>query len=320
MSGVCPVIRPMPPPPRPDHIRSMSNDPKNSFAALSDALVKVVTAAAPHVAGVEWGGRSSISAIIWRPGVLVTSEQSLPDVEHYTAVLPGGARVPATVAGRDAATNVAVLRVETAAGAPLTLSEPAGVAALVVAVGSDGAGGPTAHMGGIEILGPAWESQRGGRIDRLIRIGVKLAFSDEGGPVLDAEGGVLGMSTFGPRRGVMIIPAATIERTIDPLLKQGRMARGWLGVGLHEVALPAEIAQRAAATGGLMVVSFAEAAPAAGVLLPGDIITAVAGNAVASVRALARLLGPDSVGRPLELTLVRGGALTNVVVTIGGRP
>lgn len=319
MSGACPVIHPMPPPLRRDHIRNMSNDPKNSFAALSDALVEVVAAASPHVAGLDWGGRGGISAILWRPGVLVTSEQGLPDAERYTAVLPGGARVTATVAGRDAATNVAVLRVE-ADAPPLTLVEPAGLGALVVAVGSDRAGGATAHMGGIEVLGPAWESQRGGRIDWLIRIGVKLAYGDEGGPVLDASGGVLGMSTFGPRRRVMIIPAATVERAIDPLLQQGRMARGWLGVGLHEVALPAEIAQRAAVTGGLMVVSFAEAAPAAGVLLPGDIITAVAGNAVVSVRALARLLGPESVGCPLELTLVRGGALTNVVVTIGGRP
>ena len=319
MSGLCPVIHPMLPPLRPDHIYSMSNDPKNPLAALSDALMEVVAAASPYVAGLDWGGRGGISAILWRPGVLVTSEQSLPDAERYTAVLPGGARVTATMAGRDAATNVAVLRVA-AEAATLTVSEPGAVGALVVAVGSDGAGGATARMGGIEVLGPAWESQRGGRIDRLIRIGVKLAFSDEGGPVLDANGGVLGMSTFGPCRGVMVIPAATVERTIDPLLRQGRMARGWLGVGLHEVALPPDIAQRAGATGGLMVVSFAEAAPAAGVLLPGDILTAVAGKAVASVRALARLLGPDSVGCPLELTLVRGGALTNVVITIGGRP
>ncbi len=319
MSGVRPVIHPMPPPLRPDHIHSMSNDLKNPLAALSDALMEVVAAASPYVAGLDWGGRGGISAILWRPGVLVTSEQSLPDAERYTAVLPGGARVTATMAGRDAATNVAVLRVA-AEAATLTVSEPGAVGALVVAVGSDGAGGATARMGGIEVLGPAWESQRGGRIDRLIRVGVKLAFGDEGGPVLDANGGVLGMSTFGPRRGVMVIPAATVERTIDPLLQQGRMARGWLGVGLHEVALPPDIAQRAGATGGLMVVSFAEAAPAAGVLLPGDILTAVAGKAVASVRALARLLGPDSVGCPLELTLVRGGALTNVVITIGGRP
>ncbi len=296
-----------------------SSDPASALSALSDTLVCVAAGASAHVANLDWGRRGSLSAVLWRAGVLVTSEQSLPDADHYDAVLPGGGHARATLAGRDPATNVAVLRVE-AEAAEFAVAEPAGVGALVLAVGSDGGGGGTARMGGIEVLGPAWESQRGGRIDRLVRIGVRLPPGAEGGPVVDARGALLGMSTFGPRRGVLVIPAATVARVVDPLLQQGRMARGWLGVGLHEVALPPEIAQRAAAAGGLMVMSFADAAPAAGVLLPGDILVAMAGDAVTTVRALARMLGPDAVGKTLELTLVRGGALTTASVVIGARP
>lgn len=298
---------------------NVSSDPATAFSTLSDTLVRVVAGASAHVANLGWGRRGSLSAILWREGVLVTSEQSLPDADHYDTVLPGGGQARATLAGRDPATNVAVLRV-TAEAEAFDVAEPTGVGALVLAIGSDGGGGATARMGGIEAMGPAWESQRGGRIDRLVRIGVRLPPGAEGGPVIDARGALLGMSTFGPGRGVLVIPAATMARVIDPLLQGGRLARGWLGVGLHEVALPPEIAQRAAATGGLMVMSFAEAAPAAGALLPGDILVAVAGSAVATARALARLLGPDAVGKTLELTLVRGGALTTVPVVIGARP
>ena len=295
-----------------------SSDPASAFSALSDALVGVAAGASAHVAHLAWGRRGGLSAILWQAGALVTSEQSLPDADQYDAVLPGGRSTRATLAGRDPTTNVAVLRVDGQAAA-FAVAEPAGVGALVLAVGSDG-GGATARMGGIEALGPAWESQRGGRIDRLVRIGVQLPPDAEGGPVVDARGALLGMSTFGPRRGVLVIPAATVARVVDPLLRHGRMARGWLGVGLHEVALPSEIAQRAAVSGGLMVMSFADSAPAAGVLLPGDILVAVAGSPVATVRALARMLGPDAVGKTLPLTLVRGGALTTVQVTVGARP
>ncbi len=294
---------------------STSSDPAASLATLSDAMERAVAAASAHVASLAWGRRGGLSAILWRAGVLVTSEQSLPDADHYDATLPGGSHARATLAGRDPSTNVAVLRVEADATA-FTVAEPAGVGALVLALG----GGGTARLGNIEALGPAWESQRGGRIDRLVRLAVPLPPDAEGGPVLDARGALLGMSTYGPRRGVLAIPAATVARSVEPLLQHGRMARGWLGVALHEVALPPEIAQRATATGGLMVMGFADGAPAAGTLLPGDILVAVAGSPVVTVRALARMLGPDAVGQALELTLVRGGALTQVQVTIGARP
>ena len=296
--------------------------PENSFSALSDALAAVVATAAPLAAAIEWGGRGQVSAIRWRSGVLVTSEQSLPDSEAYTAVLHGGRRVAATLAGRDPATNVAVLRIDAESGSETRFEhgEPRGVGALVLAIGSDGAGGATARMGGIEVMGPAWESQRGGKIDRLLRIGVRLGPGAEGGPVLDAQGALLGMSTFGPRRGVMVIPATTIARGLDQLLERGRMARGWLGVGLHPVALPPDLAARSGAESGLMVVSFADAAPAAGVLLPGDIVIAIGDAKVSDPRAVAGLFGPETVGTAMTLTLVRGGAVTEVKVTIGARP
>lgn len=289
------------------------------FSELSQALEARVRTAAPLVASLTWGGRGPLSAILWRDGVLVTSEQSLPEAERYEAVLPGGERLAATLAGRDPATNVAVLRLETR-GPAWAPAEPAGVGALVLALGGDGLGNATARMGGIEVLGPAWQSMRGGRIDRLVRIGVRLPAAAEGGPVVDPDGGVLGMSTFGPRREVMVIPSATIDRVAGPLLSQGRMARGWLGVGLHEVALPRDIATRAGTESGLMVMGLADDAPAAGKLLPGDILVAIDGTKVAQSRVVASLLGPETVGRSMSISLVRAGELATVSVVIAARP
>lgn len=289
------------------------------FAALSLATEAAARQAAPLVAGLEWCGRHHISGVLWRSGVLVTSEQSLPTAEGYTAVLPGGARVAATLAGRDPSTNLAALRLEGEAPA-VAQAEPGGVGALVLALGSDGAGGITARMGAVEVLGPAWESMCGGRIDRLLRLGLRLAPAAEGGPVVDAHGRLLGMTTFGPRRAVLVIPASTITRVLEPLLRDGRIACGWLGVGLHAVSLPRELAERAGTGHGVMVVNIAEGAPAAGVLLPGDILLEIDGTPVATPRNVAAVLGPERIGHAVPLKLLRGGALATPSVVVGARP
>jgi S1-C subfamily serine protease len=289
------------------------------FATLSASIAETARAGAGAVAALDWGGRHHISGVLWRPGVLVTSAQSLPESDGYTAILPGGAHAPATLAGRDPATNIAVLTLE-AAAPTLPTAEASGVGELVLALGSDGAGEITARMGAIEVLGPAWESQRGGKIDRLIRLGVRLGPAAEGGPVLSAAGGLLGMSTFGPRSDVLVIPAATIGRALDQLLQEGRIARGWLGVGLHPVALPREIAEREGVAGGLMVVNLAEGGPAAAALLPGDILLELEGAAVTTSRGVAAALGPETIGRTVALKVLRAGAVTMPSVTIAARP
>jgi S1-C subfamily serine protease len=289
------------------------------LAALSDSLAALVAARAASAVALDWGGNRPISAIAWRPGVLVTSEQSLPRAAGYFAIRQDGERVAATLAGRDATTNVAVLRVEGGAD-PVPPSLPRGAGALVMALGREIHGGTIARLAAIELLGPAWDSQAGGRIDHLIRLGLRLPPAAEGGPVFDTRGLLLGMSTFGPRRSVLVIPVATIGRVVEPLLAHGRIARGWLGVMLHPVALPREMQERAGAGSGLMVIGLAENAPAASLLLQGDILLAIDGIALATPRAAAIALGPDSVGRALPVRVLRGGVVTTLTITIAARP
>ncbi len=292
----------------------------DDLARFSDALAALAASAGTLVVGLRAGKGRLSSGVLWRDGAIVTSEQALAEAEDYVAVLPGGADARATLAGRDRATNIAVLRVE-AGAAERTRTEPVGPGALALALGTDGAGGCTARLAVIHRVGPAWHSMAGGRIDRLVRLDARLSGTEEGGPVLDARGGLLGISTLGPRRRALVIPHATVERALDPLLAEGRVARGWLGVALHPVALPDALRAAAECDAGLMVVALNAGGPAerAGVL-PGDILLAVDGTRSTSLRALAERLGPERVGKECVLRLLRAGAVREIGAMVGARP
>jgi S1-C subfamily serine protease len=287
-------------------------------AALSNRTAK----AAPTLAALTFEGRrSQRSGFLWQPGVLVTSEQGLPDGAAQ-AVLQNGATVAATPAGRDSGTNIAVFRLDASGPAPdwPKAAEPS-AGALVLLLGADGTGGVSARLGLINVVGPAWTSMAGGRVDRLIRLDARLAAAEEGGPVLDAAGGLLGMSTLGPRRRTLVIPAETLARVVQPLLSAGRVARGWLGVSLHPVAVPPALQAQAGATVGLMLMSLAEGGPGdkAG-LLPGDIVLTLDGVATEHPRATALALAALPAGRTVTLRLLRGGVVQSTDIVIGERP
>jgi S1-C subfamily serine protease len=251
----------------------------------------------------------------------VTSEQSLPDRDVLEAVLADGSSSSGKVAGRDPATNVAVVRLDKSAPAPaLTASIPQ-VGALVIAAGSDGGGRPSARLGTVNAVGPEWHSMRGGRIDARIQLDIRLAASEEGGPAFDAAGGWLGMTTFGPRGQILVIPGATVERIAPALLATGRVPRGWLGVALRPVAVPDELREAAGETTGLMVMSLNPEGPSAKAgIVPGDIILSVDGTSARRLRSVLAHLGSDSVGKSVSLRLIRGGAVIPVEAAITERP
>ena len=299
----------------------MSTQDTDALARLSDAVAARVAEASGLVVAVRPKGGRARSGILWRDGVAVVSEQVLPEAESYEAVLAGGSIVPARLAGRDPGTNVAALRLDGAHAATLPAAAEPRVGALALALGTDGAGGTTARLALVQEAGPAWHSQAGGRIDRRVILDARLGGGDEGGPVLDGAGRLLGMSTLGPRRRALVIPAATVERVLGPLLERGGVARGWLGVSLQPVAVPEALRAAAGAEAGLMVLAFAEGGPAAAAgVMPGDILVALGGEPVARARALAERLGPDSVGQAVEVRLLRAGQALSVSVTVAARP
>jgi S1-C subfamily serine protease len=287
---------------------------------LSSALADRVAAAAPSVVALKAGPRHR-SGILWRPDVVVTSEQVVGD-QDTAVIMQNGTEVAAKLAGRDPTTNVAVFRLETPLSGGLsthgTCKPRAGSLALVV--GADPAGMATGRLAMVHATGPAWHSMAGGRIDTLIRLDVRLG-SDEGGPVLDPAGALLGMSTSGPRRRGLVIPAATIARVVDPLLEQGHIARGWLGVGLQPVAVPGALQASTGQARGAMVLQLVTNGPAeqAGVL-PGDILLSIDDFRFGQRRGLASLMGPERIGKAVTVRLLRAGETREIGVVIAARP
>jgi S1-C subfamily serine protease len=287
---------------------------------LSSALADRVAGASSSVVALKAGPRHR-SGILWRPDVVVTSEQVVGD-QDTALVMQNGTEVSAKLAGRDPTTNVAVFRLQTplsgGLSTPGTCKPRAGSLALVV--GADPSGMATGRLAMVHATGPAWHSMAGGRIDTLIRLDVRLG-SDEGGPVLDPTGALLGMSTSGPRRRGLVIPAATIARVVDPLLEQGHIARGWLGVGLQPVAVPGALQASTGQARGAMVLQLVSNGPAeqAGVL-PGDILLSIDDFRFGQRRGLASLMGPERIGKAVTVRLLRAGETREIGVVIAARP
>jgi S1-C subfamily serine protease len=293
-----------------------------SSLQLSNELAALVAATAQSVVAVHGGGRRPSSGIIWRPGIVVTAEETIVRDADLALTLPGGDRVEATLAGRDPSTDVAVLRYEAAppvkAFAATTFATNLRAGHLALAVGrADGE--PVATLGIVAFAGAPWRSRHGGQIDARVVIDARLPAVAEGGALVSADGGLIGIAVFGPRRRVLAIPAATIARVAPIIQDRGHIARGYLGVGLQRVPLAA--AEGAEAQRGAMVVTLDPAGPAkAAGILQGDIIVRLGGSPVTGLRAVYQQLGSDAVGKKLAIDLIRAGVHKTIEVTIAPRP
>jgi len=296
----------------------------NSLVAFSDAAAELVERTASSIVAVHGGGRGPSSGIHWRSGVIVTAEEVLERDENIKVMLPGGRVVAASLAGRDSSTDVAVLRFQPDGlpAAPTANAASLRAGHVVLALGNH-EGAPIASLGIVAIAGPAWHSLRGGTIDSLIRLDLALSPAAEGGAVVDVQGRVVGMAVLGPRRRALAIPTSTIDRVVDQLLAKGHVFRGYLGAGLQPVRLgrPSFGAQPAGSGRGILVASIDPDGPAARAgLLVGDIVTTWNAKPVDRVREVMRLLGSESIGKTIDLGLLRGGAPTTLKVVIGERP
>lgn len=298
----------------------MADIADNPLANLSETLAERVSVARGLVAGISVPGHRMRSGTLWRKDVVVASEQVFPDAADATVTLADGSAFNARVAGRDPGTNIVALQLSgTPDPAPLSADEPR-PGALALALAADD-GGICVRLGVIHSVGPSWYSRAGGRIDRRITLDIAVTTREEGGPVLDPAGGLLGISTLGPRRRVLVIPASTVDAVLEPLLSKGRVERGWLGLALQPVLVPEALHTAAGQERGLMIMRAAKDGPGARANLhAGDILVTIGGESVTSPAMLAKRLGPDSVGKQVELRLIRADNIRSVPVTIGIRP
>ena len=299
----------------------MTTDAEALPVQLSQALAAQVTSAQRLIVAIRARQGGVRTGTLWRPDTVLASEQVFAKVDEAEILGPAGVTTTGHVAGRDPGTNIVALRLD----APIEMQRPgpgeAKPGGLVLTLAADRDAALQVRLGIVRAVGPAWHSQAGGRIDRRIWLDLELSADEEGGPVVDVAGAMLGMSTAGPGRRGLVIPGETIERVLDPLLRDGRIDRGWLGAAFYPVALPAALAQQAGQNRGLMVLRVVDGGPAgvAGVV-PGDILLAVGDVTTARPRQISRFLGPESIGQQVTLRIVRAGALLALAAEITARP
>jgi S1-C subfamily serine protease len=298
---------------RPRHPEIMENE----LVALSNELAGAVEHAGRAVVAVNARPRFASSGVVWRPGVIVTAEHTIRRREEIGITLPDGRSTSATLAGRDPGTDIAVLKLADAdvPAATLGSTEALQPGHLILAIGRSADSGVNATMGVMSAVSGPWRSWRGGQIDQYLRLDLTLYPGSSGGAVVDTAGRVLGISTSALSRiAGLAVPASTVNRVVDELLRTGHVSRGYLGLGLHPVSLPD-------GSTGLIVLSAEPNGPAAvaGMLL-GDILVALAGKPLSDTDEIQAILNGQSVGKPLAARIVRGGQVIELTITVGERP
>jgi hypothetical protein len=293
----------------------MSTGPAAALALLSEAIVAQIAAVAPMLVAIRTGHNRHISGILWQHDLVVTSDQALPAQDSYTLVVSGGLLTAARAARRNAAANLVSLRLEAPTNPVQILapSEPrVGSLALVLAADVDAA--PLARLTMIH-------KPSAGGAEQTMVLDLPSELVPEGGPVIDASGKLLGMAVVGAAGTATVISHAAITRMLDPQQAMLGSRRGWLGVALQPITVPEGLRASVGQGSGRMVVSLAPSGPAdlAG-LRPGDVLLSLDGHSISGAHALRAFLGPERVGRQVEVRLLRDGQIETRHVTVAPQP
>lgn len=295
----------------------------NVLVDLSNQFAELVKSAGQSVVRVEGRRRIPASGIVWSAdGLIITASHVVARDEGIRVGLADGNSLDAALVGRDPSTDLAVLRVD-ATLAPLAEANKQDVAVgnLVLALARPGRS-VQAAWGIISALGDNWRTGGGGIIDRYVQTDLVMYPGFSGGPLVGADGSLLGLNTSALARGVSVAaPTMTLARVADTLLAHGRIRRGYLGVSTQRVHLPETLRGTVGQKRGLLVVSVEPDSPAEkGGLTLGDTIVAVAGIAVQNHDDLLAALSGDKIGTAVPLTILRGGQVQTQEVVVGDRP
>jgi S1-C subfamily serine protease len=310
---------------KPEASMETISESTNTLQSLSQDLARVVERASTAVVSINARRRSSSSGVCWRDGVIVTAAHTLRRSEDISVISPSGESIAATLAGADSSTDLAVLKIDSAVISPPSFGDTSQlkVGNVVLAVGRGAQRGLNTTLGIVGVLSGAWRTWQGGLIDQFVGLDLDLHPGADGGPLADSNGNVLGINTLGlSPRIALTIPASTVNRVVGKLLEKGHIGRGYLGLGMRPIELPEDLNRtlHTSVESGLIVVSVEPDGPGgkAGILF-GDVIVALGGAGTGNLRDLQALLEPESVGTTIPVSIIRGGKLVEVNVTVGER-
>jgi S1-C subfamily serine protease len=309
-------------------------DPLDAYSA---AVVGAVERVGPAVVSVYVGGAAEAaqarggagSGVVVTPdGYLLTNEHVVQRVTEARVAFVDGRSLPAVVAGRDPATDLAVLRAQATMlpYARLASAQRLRAGQLVVAVGNPFGFESTVSAGVVSALGRSLRSRHGRLIEGVVQHTAALNPGNSGGPLVDALGAVAGINTaiIAMAQGIgFAIPAATAQWVLTEILTQGRVRRAWLGVAARDRPLDLRLVRALSlpAPRAVEVLSREAQGPAADSdLQPGDLIVAVNDQPLDGVDALHRHLARVPPGSELALTIVRRTQRLTVALTVREPP
>jgi S1-C subfamily serine protease len=294
----------------------------NILVELSNSLAAAAEKAAASTLLVNARRRMPASGIAFASDLVLTADHVIENEDGITVLLADGTEAAAKLAGRDPGSDLAVLRLEKECLTPAEPVRQASIGQLVLALGRPSNAGIEASLGVISAMGGPLRTPQGS-IDRYIRTDATPYPGFSGGPLVDAEGKVVGVNTSGFGRGVVLtIPAEYAWKVAGQLARSGSVKRGFLGVRSEAVELP-ESAQkelkRTQAT-GLLLVGVERNSPAeTAKLIVGDILVGMDGQPVPDHDALFTHLTGDVVGKSIPMEVLRGGQPQVFMVEVGAR-
>jgi S1-C subfamily serine protease len=297
---------------------------QNVLVELSDALADAAETAGKATVLVNARRRMPASGIAYASDLILTADHVVEREDDIKVILADGSEVPARLAGRDAGSDLAVLKLERAAGADAVAEAtktPARLGQIALALGRPTPDGIEASLGTVSAIGGPIRTGRGGMLERYIRTDSISYPGFSGGPLVAADGTILGLNTSGLANGAAVtVPADLAWRIADTLVKHGRIKRGYLGIRSQAVDIP-ESSQKALkreqAT-GLLIIGVENGSPAAkGGLIVGDILVGVAGAPVLHHDELFNRLNGEVVGKSTPIDILRGGQPQTLNVSIG---
>jgi S1-C subfamily serine protease len=297
---------------------------KSVWTQLSSSFADTIAHLENSIVAIDGGGRSTASGVVWQPGVIVTTHHCLRLRENIQIILAGES-LSARLIGSDATTDLAVLGFDADKLTPLPTANDlvTRTGEVVLSVGRSRLGDISASSGIIARTGSAWQTWRGGEIDRLIRPDIQLYVGQSGSALVNEQRQVLGINSPAlARQAVITIPALTIRRVVDAILKLGHAPRPFLGLAMQPIPIP-EPARELFPGGAeqtLLVTHVEPKAPAAqaGVMV-GDVIVAFNGKPVRGVHEILHRIRALRIGDTISLAVLRGGAKLDLTVSVADR-
>jgi S1-C subfamily serine protease len=280
---------------------------------VGPAVVSIAVGKPAPVHGGEQTGAGS-GVVVAPDGYILTNQHVVHGARRLTVFFTNGSQVEAALVGEDPATDLAVIRANGSglAYASLGESDLLRVGQLVIAIGNPLGFQSTVSTGVVSALGRALRSRQGRLIESIIQHTAPLNPGNSGGPLVDSRGRVVGINTaiIAMAQGMgFAIPANTARWVLSQLLLHGRVRRAFLGLGGRERPLDRRLARfhQLATTQAVEVISNDPNGPAARAgLRPGDLMVAVNDQPVGSIDDLHRILADWPIGKPLNLTVIRG--------------